>query len=385
MRIAIDFSTLDHLQMTAGHYRYTVQLVRGLAEIAGSQKFLLLGSQPEPVAELKGIFGRGSRWAYRRRIPWNHRGAPYVDELGYLRHFLAEPISLLHVVHNLIPLVARCPVIVTKHDLIEEILPEYEATRCDPFYRIHRHRVQTRAARIICISQTTAHDLARCWKINASRSVVIPHGVEESFFAEPGEDLLAQHPVFHPAALIILSPYNLEPRKNLRALVEAFAALRGEFPGLKLVLFGGGLLTPEREENFAGLIGALGLQDSVVRLGVVSDAMLKQIYRRADVFVFPSLYEGFGLPVLEALACGACVLGGNTAATAEVAGDAAQLVDTADPARLTAALAALLRQPERRAELRRAGPARARQFPLEKMVRKTWETYREVMEQKRPA
>ena len=379
MRIAIDFSTLDHLQMTAGHYRYTVQLVRGLEKIAGAQKFLLLGSQREPVAELREIFGRGSRWIYRRKIPWHHRGAPYVDELGYLRHLLAGRVALLHVVHNLIPLVARCPVVVTKHDLIEEILPEYEATRRDSLYQLLRRRIEKRADRIICISQTTADDLARYWGINAERSVVIHHGVEESFFADPGDDLLAQHPVFRPEAMILASPYNLEPRKNLRALVESLAALRRDFPKLKLVLFGRGLLTPEREETFERLIGDLGLQDAIVRLGVVSDAMLKQIYRRADAFVFPSLYEGFGLPVLEALACGACVLGGDTAATAEVAGAAAELVDTSDPAKLAAALAQLLRNPERQTELRRAGPSRARQFPLETMVRRTWETYLEVM------
>jgi len=382
VRIALDFSTLDHLQMTAGHYRYTVQLVRGLAEIAADQKFLLLGSQPAPVSELKDIFGRGSRWIYRRKIPWHRRGAPYVDELGYLRHFLSGRIGLLHVVHNLIPLVARCPVIVTKHDLIEEIFPEYEATRRDPIYRIVRRRIEAYADRVICISQTTANDLSRYWGIGPERSVVIHHGVEKDFFADPGDDLLARHPVFHPETMILASPYNLEPRKNLRVLVESLGVLRHDFPKVKLVLFGRGLLTPEREEDFERLIDTLGLPDAIVRLGVVSDAMLKQIYRRADVFVFPSLYEGFGLPVLEALACGACVLGGDTAATAEVAGDAAELVETSDPGKLATALAGLLRTPERRAQLRRAGPTRARQFPLETMVRRTWETYLEVMKGK---
>jgi len=385
MRIAIDFSTLDHLQMTAGHYRYTVQLVRGLAEIAGDQQFLLLGSQPEPVPELKDVFGHGLRWVYRRKTPWRRRGAPYGDEPGYFFSFLAEPISLLHVVHNLIPLVARCPVIVTKHDLIEEIFPEYETTRRDPIYRVVRHRIVKRADRIICVSQTTANDLYRYWGIGPERSVVVHHGVEESFFVDPGDDLLAQDPVFHPGAMVLASPYNLEPRKNLRTLMESLAVLRRDFPKLKLILFGRGLLTPAREENFEKLIGDLNLARAIVRLGVISDAMLKQIYRRADVFVFPSLYEGFGLPVLEALACGACVLGGDTAATAEVAGAAAELVDTSDSAKLADALARLLRDPERRAELRRAGPLRARQFPLETMVRRTWQTYLAVMKAGRTA
>ena len=379
MRIAIDFSTLDHLQMTAGHYRYTVQLVRGLAEIGDSQEFMLLGSLPEPVPELRDIFQPGSRWIYRQRPSWHHRGGLYIDEIAYLRHFRAEPVSLLHIVHDLVPLVARCPVIVTKHDLIEELLPDYEATRNSRLYRAQRRRVEKRADRIICISETTANDLERCWGIGRERSVVIHHGVEEHFFEDPGDDLLREQSAFRPGSLVLVSPYNLEPRKNLARLVEAFARLRGEFPDLELVLFGRGLLTPKREEEFDALIEKLHLRDSIVRLGVVSDAMLKQIYRRADVFVFPSLYEGFGLPILEALACGACVLGGSTAATAEVAGEAAELVDTSDLSILAAVLRRLLRDPRRRAELRAAGPTRARRFPVEKMIRRTWETYLSVL------
>ena len=206
---------------------------------------------------------------------------------------------------------------------------------------------------------------------------MIHHGVEEDFFGEPGDDLLQEHPAFHPDAVILASPYNLEPRKNLRALVEALSALKRDFPRLKLVLFGGALLNPDREKEFEMLIENLGLQDSVVRLGIVSDAMLKQIYRRADVFVFPSLYEGFGLPVLEALACGACVLGGTT--SAEVAGNAAELVDTSDAAKLAAAIAALLGNSQRQSELRKSGPLRAREFAVGTMVRRTWETYLDVL------
>jgi glycosyltransferase involved in cell wall biosynthesis len=384
MRIAIDFSTLDHLQMTAGHYRYVVQLVRGLAEMGSTQDFLLFGSRNEPVAELKEVFGSGSRWLYRRIVHWRHRGTAFVDELAYLRHFLSEPISLLHVVHDFIPRCALCRVVVTKHDLIEEVFPEYEATRRDALYRIHRRRLENRADRIICISQTTANDLKRFWRIGGERCVVIHHGVEADFFAEPGDDLLQEHPAFHPDAVILVSPYNLEPRKNLRALLEALSVLKRDFPRLKLVLFGRALLNPDREKDFETLIENLGLQDWIVRLGIVSDAMLKQIYRRADIFVFPSLYEGFGLPVLEALACGACVLGGTASATAEVAGNAAELVDTSDAAKLAAAIAALLRNSQRQSELRRAGPVRAREFPVETMVRRTWETYLDVLRSARP-
>jgi len=168
-------------------------------------------------------------------------------------------------------------------------------------------------------------------------------------------------------------------------LVEAFSSVRKSFPNARLILFGRGLLTPEREEKFENLLADLGLHDSVIRLGVVSDAMLRQIYRRADVFVFPSLYEGFGLPVLEALASGACVLGANTAATAEIAGEAAELVDMSDSTKIATGIAKLLRDGERRAALRRMAPQRSRQFSVDAMVRRTWETYLEVLRAKRSA
>lgn len=379
MRIAIDFSTLDQLKMTAGHYRYVVQLVRGLAQIGGAQEFVLLGSEREPVPELRDIFGPGSRWSYRRLAHWKHRGAPFVDELIYLRHFLPERIGLLHVVHDFVPRVARCPVIVTKHDLIEEILPEYESTRASDLYQLHRRQVEGRAARIICISQTTADDLHRFWKVEPERTVVIHHGVEESFFLDPGDNLLRDDPLYRPGGKVLVSAYNLEPRKNNVLLLKAVHRLRGEFPELKLVLFGRGLITPKRERTFDELIAELGLGDVVVRPGVITDQMLRQLYRRADIFVFPSRYEGFGLPVLEALACGACVAAGKTSALAEVAGDAAMLVDTVDPEKLANELAALLRDRARQDQLRAAGPARARQFPIEQTVRRTWQTYQEVL------
>ncbi len=379
MSIAIDFSTLDHLRMTAGHYRYVVQLVRGLSEIAGEQAFVLFGSEEEPVAELRDVFRQNRNWRYRRLPHWQHRGAHLVDELHYLRAFTGEGISLLHVVHDFIPRVARCPIVVTKHDLIEERFPEYEAKRRSLPYRLHRARVQGRVDRIICISETTAADLKRFWGVGDERSVVVHHGVEEAFFEKAGDDLLRNDPVFQTTGPLLASLYNLEPRKNVSTLLKAVRLLRDDFPQLRLVLFGSGLLTPEREARFEAELDQLDLRQTVVRPGVISDAMLKQVYRHADLFVFPSLYEGFGLPVLEALACEACVYIGAGSATAEVAGQAAAIGDTSDPAAFAAGMAALLRDPARQGALRRAGRERAREFPVEKMVRRTWETYQEIL------
>jgi glycosyltransferase involved in cell wall biosynthesis len=179
--------------------------------------------------------------------------------------------------------------------------------------------------------------------------------------------------------LFLLSPYNLEPRKNLAGLVRAFACLRPQFPPLRLVLFGNAAWTPERENAFNALIDGLGVRAAVIRLGCVTDAELRWLYRHATLFAFPSCYEGFGLPVLEAMANGGCVVVRNASAMVEVVGDAGALVETIDTPAFAVCIAALLRDPTRRGMLGSAARHRAASFTVERMARLTYESYRQAL------
>ncbi len=168
-----------------------------------------------------------------------------------------------------------------------------------------------------------------------------------------------------------------EPRKNLPRLMLAFRDLHEQFPDLRLIKLGSVQYGPQAGELRRQVI-ELGLQDAVLFLDHVSDDDLAGFYNLAALFVFPSLLEGFGLPVLEAMACGTPVVTSNAASLPEVAGDAALLVDPLDVVQLTHAMQRVLTQPELAAGLRRKGLARAAMFTWERTARETIAVYERV-------
>jgi glycosyltransferase involved in cell wall biosynthesis len=183
------------------------------------------------------------------------------------------------------------------------------------------------------------------------------------------------------ATLVLLAPYNLEPRKNLGALLEATAILISDFPELKLILFGRAAVSPEREANFERRICELGIEQCVIRTGILTDQDLGALYSKATVFVFPSLYEGFGLPLLEAMFRGACVVARNASAMAEVVGDCGVLVETRDPKALASAIAGLLNNEDLRSALGRRARERAQFFSVEDMAINTYRSYLTALDQ----
>jgi glycosyltransferase involved in cell wall biosynthesis len=144
---------------------------------------------------------------------------------------------------------------------------------------------------------------------------------------------------------------------------------------LRLLLFGRAAVNPAREQQFDRSVTELGLRDVVHLLGLLDDADLAWLYRHTTAFVFPSLYEGFGLPVLEAMASGACVVAHNASAMAEVVENTGALVDAADPDALATAVSALLEAPEQRARFAAAARQRAAAFTVERMARQTLASY----------
>jgi glycosyltransferase involved in cell wall biosynthesis len=223
-------------------------------------------------------------------------------------------------------------------------------------------------------------DLRQLWDVEDDKIDIVPLGLSPTTAVSGGVQSGLKELTDSP--FVLLSPYNLEPRKNLAALLEATAVLISNFPELKLILFGRAAVSPEREEDFERKIRELGIEQCVIRTGIVTDDDLGAFYSRATLFVFPSLYEGFGLPLLEAMFRGACVVARNASAMAEVVGDCGVLVETRDTKALASAIATILNNESLRSDLGRRARERARLFSVEDMAVNTYRSYLTALAQK---
>ncbi|HLB88022.1 MAG TPA: glycosyltransferase family 1 protein [Terriglobales bacterium] len=373
--IALDFRWFDGLNMGCGQYRYSVDLIRALARLQPEAEFVLLASRPEPVPELRDIFHTPlNGWRYRQVSRRRSRRSYYLDHLQYGWVLRRERVNLLHALHTFIPIFSPCPVVVTQYDMMFELFPEYaEACRSRP-YRIHKWLSRNRVHHIICISETTAADLRNLWGIPQDKMSVIYLGTELPNGS--AMDLsLPQKFGLSSNDRIVLSPYNLEPRKNLASLLQAVARLRPRYNTLRLVLCGRAAVTEDREREFSDLVRQLDLTDRVMKTGFIANEELIGLYQMATIFVFPSLYEGFGLPVLEAMAAGVCVIARDASAMAEVLGNTGELVETKAPESLANAITRLLDDPTLRRRLGDAARERAAMFTTARMAQRTYEAY----------
>jgi glycosyltransferase involved in cell wall biosynthesis len=300
---------------------------------------------------------------------------------------LVQPIELarrhsdlLHALAYVLPLAWTGPSVVTVYDLSFWRTPErFPAAQRLYLATLTRLSVR-RAARVIAISQSTKRDLVELMGVPADRVRVVPLAIEEEF-----------RPVTEAAALadlrrrrglpehMILYVGTLEPRKNLVTLLEAYARCRGETspesPWPPLVLAGG---KGWGYEAIFAAVERLGLSEAVLLPGFVPHGELPLWYSAADIFVYPSLYEGFGLPVLEAMACGTPVITSNVSSLPEVAGEAGLLVDPTDAEALAEALRQVWRDADLRQEMRTRGLAQAARFSLAALARQTMTVYQEA-------
>jgi glycosyltransferase involved in cell wall biosynthesis len=268
---------------------------------------------------------------------------------------------LAHFQHAF-PLGLPCPGVVTVHDLSFERDPSVMPARDRLIFRAVVPRAARRAARVLAVSELTKRDLVELYGIPEEKIVVTPNGVDPAFTPEgPRAD-------GDPYALFVGA---LQPRKDATSAIEALSVLGDGAP--RLVLVGpdkGGRADAERAAE------RLGLSERVELRGHVPQEELAALYRGAHCLVFPSRYEGFGLPVLEAMASGTPVVATTAGALPEVAGDAAILVEAGDPVALAGGIERAIADRER---LVAAGLERARQFSWAETARRTLEVYRELV------
>jgi alpha-1,3-rhamnosyl/mannosyltransferase len=306
--------------------------------------------------------GRGGR-VFRglgRELGWLPVGLP--------RRARALAVDLLHCPSPLAPPRAQVPVVVTVNDVMTFDRPEWFTKANVIQQRLVLRAVLRNAARVIVPSRFSADRVADVAGIPAERIAVIPYGVDARFSpGEPDAAALRRLGVERPYVLTVGA---LQPRKNIEGVLTAFERLTTPH---RLVVAGG------RGWGDEGLVRrAEALGPRAVLTGHVEDDELVALYRGADAFVFPSRYEGFGFPPLEAMACGTAVVASDRTSVPEVVGDAALTVSPDDPAAVAAALERVLGDPAERERLRANGLERAREFSWRRCAEATAAVYADV-------
>src|SRR5688572_7205838 len=368
MRIAIDARKLRDY----GIGTYVRNLLRQLGRQASAHEYVVLcreadfeiveeyGPRFRPIIETAGAYSVSEQFA----VP-----------IGLRR----EAVDLFHAPHYVLPPLTPCRSVVTIHDCIHLRFPQYLPSRLGYAYaRSSLWVAAHRSARILTVSEASKRDILRYFRVPESKVAVIYNAIDERFSEEPpADEVMRVRERYQLNDPFILYAGNIKPHKNLERLIEAFHIIRkGELEFVKLLIIG------DEISKYAALrrtVHRYKLHKHVRFFGFVPDATLAILYRLARVFVFPSLYEGFGLPPLEAMASGTPVITSNVSSLPEVAGDAAMLIDPYETDAIAGAMRRVLMDDRLRDDMRERGLARAREFSWGRSVRRVREIYDEVL------
>jgi glycosyltransferase involved in cell wall biosynthesis len=369
MRVAIDARKLHDF----GIGTYIRNLLRELARTDRDTEYILLcqpadlgvGAQLGP--NFRTVLEPSPNYSLREQVhvPWVLR---------------RERPHVYHAPHYVLPAGVRCRSVVTIHDCIHLMFPQYLPNRAAYAYaRATMWAAARRSDRILTVSEASKRDILHFFNVPPEKIVVVYNAIDEHFRITPPEEAVARvrerYQLDHKFVLYV---GNIKPHKNLVRLIDAFDELRkGGFDELKLLIIGDEI---SRLPALRRAVHRHKLHKHVRFLGYLSDDTLAVLYRLASAFVFPSLYEGFGLPPLEAMASGTPVVTSNVSSLPEVTGDAAVLVDPYDVDSIVDGLRRVLDDPVLAAEMGRRGQERAKEFSWARSVEKTRQVYRELAE-----
>jgi len=372
MRIAINTMAMKRELYGVGNY--IKNFVRALAAIDRENDYVLFASTDNKCH----LTGLGENFSIELapsnrmlRLPWEQSVLPL--------RLKQKRIDVCHGATFVTPLLKTCGHVVSIHDMTFHLTPERHSPFKRAYFRAMIPEMVRRSEKVIAISESTKRDLVRLMDIDEEKICVTHLGVDTRFRPITDEEELTKvRQKYNLPAKYILYVGLIEPRKNVEALVDAYHtdSMHTEF---ELVLAGnlGWGYAPLLEK-----IRKSQLRDRIRMPGYVADSDLPALFSMAATFVYPSAYEGFGLPVLEAMACGAPVITSQVSSLPEVAGDAAILVDPSDPRALVTALQRVLADDQLRRSLSEKGIQRARLFTWEKTAQKTLGVYNEITERR---
>jgi glycosyltransferase involved in cell wall biosynthesis len=374
VKVAIDIRRMTEF----GIGTYMRNVVRTLARLDRENKYFLIGS-PTKVAECGPLPGNFHAIALATRddtVKGNLEFRAIVRRLG---------CDLAHIPHLYwIPRGLPCPYVITVHDLLEHMYAARDGSSLRRSLHFHlTRRVLGRAARILAVSQFTKNEIEKIFRIPEERIEVVYNAIDERFLhghaSDSDREMIAErYQVTYP---FVLYAGAIRPHKNVVRIIEAFSALKtqlekeGQLLELKLIVIGDDLSSHPRLRR---TVIRSGVQNDVRFLGFVPIEVLRIFYDVAKAFVFPSLYEGFGLPPLEAMAHGTPVVASNTSSIPEVTGTAALLVNPENVFEIERGLQRALLDPALRERMKQRGYEQAKRFSWMSSVARILEIYREV-------
>ncbi len=367
MRISIDLRKLHDY----GIGTYIRNLVINLARIDQHTDYVLL-CRPQDADFAEGL---GE----------NFRSLSQTDPLYSIGEQLRIPtqlrranIDVFHAPHYTLPFTTPCNSVVTIHDCIHLLFPQYLPNKIAHIYaRAALWIAANKSSRILTVSEASKNDILRFFNIDPQKITVIPNGIDRQFTVKPSaEEIAIVQERYQLKSPFLLYVGNVKPHKNLERLIDAFFQLRKD--GLKTLTL---LIIGDEITKYTTLrrtVHRYQLHKHVRFLGFVPSDTLSILYRLADAFVFPSLYEGFGLPPLEAMASGAPVVTSNVSSLPEVVGNAARLVDPYDVASISEGIQTVLEDQVYREKLIENGIERAKFYWWERSAVKVKQIYDEL-------
>ena len=367
MRIGLEVSPLAI--NSSGIPNYILRLLHGFASIDKENQYFLYTNRPIPFD--LGLPDNFRTVILKRPLPrfqmWFQIELPH--------RLKKDGIDVFHGLFSRLPFVLPVPSVITVHDLSGYKMPRLHKRKTHftnlmyPFY-------VKKASRIIAVSEFTAKELASCFPETSSKTTVVHEAAPTEYSEVTEESELSRiREKYNLPPRFFLFLGTLEPRKNLPGLLEAFLQMADSVPHSLVISGAVGWKTGELFDK----LKMSGAEDRIRLTGFVDRKDIPALLSLADIFLYPSLYEGFGLPILEAMACGTPVITSNTSSMPEVAGGAALLVDPGSPESISNAIMTLAHDEGRRTLLREKGLVRAGEFSWEKSAKETLQVYRRIM------